>query len=519
MKRGLVKKRGNPDQGEWTDPSDYDSPAKFMAGEIFEAYHGVTVHAGEMMHFASTSDADPERTTSNTLVFRDKVVSLAVQGLYGCTSVVIVSKRGVYANHIWEPGFTGSDQNFQRRAIDEMHRGDGSALNAHGLDELRNNPGLADGRGIIFGDNTDADDKPDLHAFIMAPRPRMELFDAQYNPVPDAERQDPNANAGHRAFQDRVDQIKADLGATFGPGLPVEVIEYSPKVLSWGDLLRRSNGQMQSVEVAQKLGDGSHESPRGKLLVQYRPATSCEGPAWRVWIEDRALDGRTATWEALPGQQSAQGGQQRRQACSAGTAGPGTTTRTGDTTATSESAPATASTTTAKSSGAGTVESSSTTAAESSSTPEPPPPPTTTAQPQPIPSEAVYIEYRQSVLSTEGAIAMGGMWLMFPKKMDGASISVCDTATVGHKLADGDISLKSVPQPPDFGAKGDVFGRKGCQYLGGGDGTTTFGRFKCDGVDAFDCIRDEQSHEEFECGVSGGADTYVPRARCLFPVT
>lgn len=49
-------------------------------------------------------------TSSRVRAFEQDSFSMGVQGLVGCTSVIVVSRRGVWMSHIWEsPTFTTQD--------------------------------------------------------------------------------------------------------------------------------------------------------------------------------------------------------------------------------------------------------------------------------------------------------------------------------------------------------------------------------------------------------------------------
>lgn len=99
--------RGDPEEGDWVDKDDYsDSYPNMVAGEVYSAYTNDLVIGGDhvsVVPFATFGTVpDAEMTTSNTVLFKDSAVSLAVEGLWGCTSVVVISRRGAYAGHIYE---------------------------------------------------------------------------------------------------------------------------------------------------------------------------------------------------------------------------------------------------------------------------------------------------------------------------------------------------------------------------------------------------------------------------------
>lgn len=211
---------------------------------------------------------------------------VAVQGLYGCTSLIIVSTQGVWMSHLWEnPSFqTGgvvNQANFQAQVLNRLGPGDGTA----GF------PGIAQ----YLTSNFAADTKP--VAIIMTPRNRV-------NPQPSV-----------LMFQDQINQLSDEVQTIFGGtktssgqftggtlnGIPI-VIDYTPK----------------SDPFSQQW------TSSGKALLQYDPVqTRCNGVQWamvRLWIEDRPLHAYQHYWVARANQVVAPnpaGGNQKRQAQSA----------------------------------------------------------------------------------------------------------------------------------------------------------------------------------------------------------
>lgn len=121
----MIQKRGDQEDGEWPGDSDYTSHAAFITGEVFQGYHGGTVNAPEIVPFPPPDH--PGDTTSNYILFQSQVKQLAVRGLYGCTSVIVVSQRGAWASHIWEsPTFLSGNDIFEIMGIGSILNGDGS---------------------------------------------------------------------------------------------------------------------------------------------------------------------------------------------------------------------------------------------------------------------------------------------------------------------------------------------------------------------------------------------------------
>lgn len=303
-------RRGDPEEGQWRDPSDYGSRAAFITGEIRDATDPLRAN-GRIVRLPT----DVETTTSNYVVFGDMVTSLSVKGLFGCTSIIVISRRGAWASHIWESAFN-SDHAFQEMGIRKVHKGDGvnNVLHPFGIDDLRNQKNVGD-RGLIFGDKTDPKDNPDLHVFIVTPRQRvkdMTETDGKFYWTKDRIRENPNANADKPPlYPQRLNQIRTSFKNTFGSDVPIQIIDYSPRIGSAADskalATAEKNGDTKlkdelKANAVSKLADEDCKSPRGKVLVQYRPANDCHEKAkWRIWVEDRDVQGQ-AEWDPSPSQ-------------------------------------------------------------------------------------------------------------------------------------------------------------------------------------------------------------------------
>lgn len=197
-------------------------------------------------------------------------------------------------------------------AIEKVHKGDGreSDFNPFGLDDLKDNPEIGP-QGTMFGDKTNSKDNPDIHVFIVTPRPRVtQTKETEKGLIwrPNSERNDPNANAGKQPlYKEHVDKVQSDLRNTFGSDVPIKVVTYAPRMMSVAQSIKLYNaergpeGARDEVidEINNRLIDNEQKNPRGKILIQYRPAGDChEKSAWRLWAEsqERAL----VEWDPLP---------------------------------------------------------------------------------------------------------------------------------------------------------------------------------------------------------------------------
>ncbi|KAF4426794.1 hypothetical protein CGCF413_v015324 [Colletotrichum fructicola] len=107
------------------------------------------------------------------VLFKDKPETLAIEGLWGCTVVLVVSNRGAWAAYFWER--TMYDEQEMTRALDEWRHGTGEEeemfqYNERGLDQLTDYERDGD-VGVMFGNPADEDvDHLNIKAFIFAPR-------------------------------------------------------------------------------------------------------------------------------------------------------------------------------------------------------------------------------------------------------------------------------------------------------------------------------------------------------------
>ncbi|RYP39915.1 hypothetical protein DL767_002034 [Monosporascus sp. MG133] len=271
------KRSTEPLRGQWSSPSNYEGSSNdlFMRGEVARAYsegHGV-----ELVKIRSPFTFP---TSSLVRTFGDRVVSAAATGLHGCTSVVVVSRRGVWLTHVWEtPSFTGlllsrtpltfedgpsKEARFSYEVLSALRRGNATSTHHRtGIDDLRSpetpNAGWKRRRGNIFDD----DAKP--RAYIFTPKSLI--------------------RAGFR-FPDQTERIKDEIRAIFGDyPVPIHAIGY--------DLPMKA-------DVGGKKGkqrDTDYKTAKGKVLVQYQPPSNYNGrSSYRVWFEGRVLPDGSDQW-------------------------------------------------------------------------------------------------------------------------------------------------------------------------------------------------------------------------------
>ncbi|KAI2616779.1 hypothetical protein GGR54DRAFT_649212 [Hypoxylon sp. NC1633] len=289
--------------GEWAQPSTYGGDYSiFIRGEVYLAYNS-SLADGPRWGSVDVSEANFDEnypTTSNTTRWTEVVNTVAMIGMFGCTSVIVVSKRGAWVAHMWEtPSFTGKELEhgywyterdeynqqvrklwpptfetkeeragrFAREVLGSMHRGN-SRLHAFGLDELRGGPPL------IWADTFDADAEPE--AWIITPRPK--------HPEDDTVPYQPRRFVHLQRYTKMVTSIEEELRSIFvGAQIPITVHDYYP----W----------LPPVKYRHKPGYEDHkkdtkdEVQYGKILLQYQPAPRCGGglAEYRLFFESEML--------------------------------------------------------------------------------------------------------------------------------------------------------------------------------------------------------------------------------------
>ncbi|KAI0812169.1 hypothetical protein GGR55DRAFT_677765 [Xylaria sp. FL0064] len=340
-----VPRSTQPGVCQWAGPSNYADPNNFMVGESkLCASVALGDENSKIVSLPTTG-----KTSSQLVGFFDQPVSLAVPHLVGCTSIIVVSRKGAWASHIWElpvfrpeeeeneepgmleyalpgtenfsPDFPFSQQLafFQDHALDKLRNTYDPPDENHefGLGQLQNSatPEDQSWQGHVF----DPDSEPQVFAFI----PYVTIYDEsdpnynQVNPVnlpaawdrPGAP--NPRADENGDPFND---QIAGTLRSIFGDNdLPIQRVLYAP-----------------DVEEEDPF-DADYKTSRGRALVQYQPADigTCSSKAnWRIWFEGQ-VDAPTQEkeWDPLGqrggqapaqlcGGQAVGGGLQKRQTCS-----------------------------------------------------------------------------------------------------------------------------------------------------------------------------------------------------------
>ncbi|KAF4953762.1 hypothetical protein FGADI_5755 [Fusarium gaditjirri] len=331
-KRGLLDRTSYPPKCKWAGPENYADPANFMSAEGGLAKSLAKKH--EQLSIVPVPYHGS--TTSRRILFSDLPVSLSIPHLTGCTSIIVVSKRGAWANHIWEAPvfkpFDATDESddedsgengdsdegerptqawyrpqllprdysplgdpltdfpaqeqldfFRFHALDRLHTPyDPTPANAKaedhefGLDELRRDGGIFDDESdphiYFFLPYKIINKKTDVNYNKENPVGLPAMWDREGAPSPRADESGPSFN----------DQLRAEMAGIF-PGIHIETVMYAPDVKS-------------------DMEDDADINPRGRAIVQYQPGdtTDCDTKAkWRIFFERQLEPMKEVEWTPL----------------------------------------------------------------------------------------------------------------------------------------------------------------------------------------------------------------------------
>ncbi|XXH02832.1 hypothetical protein Hte_009219 [Hypoxylon texense] len=286
----------------WTGPEDYGgSKLEFMRQETKRVCYS-NDYRSQGIYYGDDS-------VYRYIHFDKTVGSIAVAGLHGCSTLIVVSQLCAWVNHMWqvpefecppdaEPQPTEQQQldYFKGSVVDPLRHGDGHRY-PFGLLELRN--------GFSSFDTTQ------IHELSDEAKPHVFLF-APYEEVVGED--DPNRHAefpvGLRIrYEEHNRMIEAEVRNIFGQAVPFQVVPYNPRVcpteMMWArevsTLPSNSKSYFETILNSGVL-QANFNSHRGKVLVQYRPASGPRGKAgWRVWFKGHGLPsgGDHQEWEPM----------------------------------------------------------------------------------------------------------------------------------------------------------------------------------------------------------------------------
>ncbi|KAK4500777.1 hypothetical protein PRZ48_008968 [Zasmidium cellare] len=217
---------------------------------------------------------------------------LAVSGLRGCTSIVVVSQEGAWMSHVWEaPGFRKRiNQPWEEIKYQDLSDEEFNDVLTELWDGDDNRPSILPGLGTYTtGDEALRRGAPGLQAFIVSPRP----WD--------------DDDANHYKFQAKLDTIKNRIKNDLD--IDAKLISY--KAVTDFTSVRTANGGIDWEMVTNIL----KTSALGKVVLQYDPSqVPCtkdnsgevdqkQQAAWRLWVGGYSRSWQAQdTWEATPDQ-------------------------------------------------------------------------------------------------------------------------------------------------------------------------------------------------------------------------
>ncbi|TIC92790.1 hypothetical protein CH35J_010112 [Colletotrichum higginsianum] len=323
--QGLVR-RGDPSLGKWPDPSDHENHESFIVSQI-DAIAEDT--AKKERYTPKLVEHGPnDGPSANWTTFKDNVEAIGLEGLFGCTSIVLVSRKGAWISHIWQTTMDPEEEDLDEddSTMDPFeHLIEVELPNRippdmefykfyeYGLNDMKDHPEDGDA-GVMFGNSKDgATDTPtslNMKAFIVTPRkwtyPEV-YFDARGRRIPHQVLAHVDFRKGTVRYPDQVRALQTAVTEVYGD-IPVEVVDYNPTIVrpeNWaafqwtGKLI--VNGEL--MPIPEYHGRLSRRNVRGKILLQYQPAATCQDEAeWRLWVEGQPAGDRADKWPPLPGQ-------------------------------------------------------------------------------------------------------------------------------------------------------------------------------------------------------------------------
>lgn len=253
-------------------PGNRQARDKFM--------HDTWLYADE--HVELRQNRDSHGSSSNFIEFGDTAVSMAVSGMFGCTSAVVISRKGAWASHIWdEHGFLANlnDPSGLETMIGEVSAslwfGDCVEANAYRQlldgDDSGDLPGLS--QFALTGEALDAE-RDDVHILLITSTRVMDRS-AQYS-YPELV----------YALEDRLAKIWQNA-----PDTQKAVYRYH-SIWDWFPQLKHDvqfGDAEAKIRARQIKDDLLYKHGYGKVVIQYDPSQStCDAgdmAIWRVYID------------------------------------------------------------------------------------------------------------------------------------------------------------------------------------------------------------------------------------------
>ncbi|KAI2601699.1 hypothetical protein GGR54DRAFT_96941 [Hypoxylon sp. NC1633] len=273
------KRTSDPPNGYWANTKNYKVPkTELIRGEVALAYKMSGINPTLWGSVALSPGLN-----SYTGLWGEEALTVALSGLYGCTSIVILSQRGVWISQMWEvPFFTGllidsgyvyksgetfkwappfyakatKDGIFQREVLNAIHTGRGDDYHRFGLDQLRTPAEPVAQRDLY---SSMFDDVYTPEAFIITPKP-LPPIDA-----PDREQLTWTHSARDYRYPDELKKIQDELNSIFKSGIPQTVIGYNPLLAPFKWLPTHTPQEIVDYERDIECAKVS-----GKVLVQFQ---------------------------------------------------------------------------------------------------------------------------------------------------------------------------------------------------------------------------------------------------------
>ncbi|KAK1995238.1 hypothetical protein LX36DRAFT_692716 [Colletotrichum falcatum] len=304
-----LPKRGNPALGRWPDPADYPNHEGFIADQIDGIAQGTASKPRYNPKLVKHFDNWP--ISAAWVPFKGDVEALALQGLYGCTSIILVSRRGAWNKDRATPF---------GRLIDEYlpmgmnPRDPYRHYYEYGLAEMKDHPELGDA-GSMFGDvpkGTDTPSSLNMRAYIVTPRVHLgrQLYvDDSGQVIPHAVLNNVHHQRGTMRAPAHVERLKWEIDKVYGD-IPMEVLDYNAWVPKLEHTTRWDSQRILTDDHGTEYGRlrdymaaMTRPTVRGKFLLQYQPAKTCSDRAeWRLWFEGQPVGDRADVWAPLKDQ-------------------------------------------------------------------------------------------------------------------------------------------------------------------------------------------------------------------------
>lgn len=266
VKRHLQGEVGRKDKRmlDWPDNAPYNGNQNYFIWQQFIDTVRDVVAMSNIPGHASTALYRP---------LLNQPFGMAVTGLYGCTSLIIISTKGVWMSHFWEnPSFivpfddpVEQQARFEQQVINILGPGDGNLF-----------PGLTQ----FINSNGPFSPDSNVQAIIVTPQDR-------YNPLP-----------GIRMYENMVQQIAGNVTKLFG-----------------GNYNQGNHGTLSRPVIFRDYRpDSSPLSQRwsttGKVLFQYDPVQArcinqftgqpAQFAQERLWLESITPQVADSYWPAWP---------------------------------------------------------------------------------------------------------------------------------------------------------------------------------------------------------------------------